>query len=74
MHPMYTQCLQDIKQLFRNPTDKGRERTLPTPDPYTLQKNLDQFLQKWNHAEVEGRRILNEKTLHEIEALRIHIS
>ena len=72
-HPMYMQCLQDVKQLFRDPADKGKDRTLPTPAPDTLITNLDMFVQKWKCAQVDGSRILNENTLHEIEAIRVHI-
>ena len=70
---MYSQCLQDIKQLFRNPTDNGKYRTLSTPAPDILTKNVDSFLLKWDHAHVEGSSILNEKTMREIAAIRVHI-
>ena len=43
-HPLYTQCLQDVKQLFQDPADKGKDHTLPTLAPDTLIKNLDLFL------------------------------
>ena len=72
-HPMYLQCLQDVKQLFRSPCDKAKERTLSTPAPDILIKNMEWFLQKWQHAQVDGHSILNYKTLREIEALRVHI-
>ena len=34
---------------------------------------MEWFLQKWQHAQVDGHSILNYKTLREIEALRVHI-
>ena len=60
-HPLYTQIIKDIKLLFRDPNDTGKDRTLPTPTSDILSQNLDAFITKWKGAEILGSYILNDK-------------
>lgn len=72
-HPLYGQIMKDIKLLFRDPKDTGKERTLPTPTSDVLRQTLDAFIMKWQGAEVQGSYILNDKAKKELKSLRRHI-
>ena len=73
-HPLYYQILKDVKLIFRDPRDTGKERTLQTPDPKVLCERIDTFLAKWNEAEIQGSFILNAKAKKELHSLRTHAS
>ena len=60
--------------LFRDPQDKGQQRSLPTPGVGILKKNLEFFIAKWRDAEVNGWHILNEKVLKELESIKLHVT
>ena len=73
-HPSFYSCKDDLKLVFRHPTDLGRKRTLPTPKPDQLQKNMDRFTQKWSaRTSIHGTQIINEKVLKELNALKQHM-
>ena len=71
-HPLCTAFMRDIPMLFRDQTDKGCHRTLPTPSAAILMKNLNFILTKWTMAEVNGWHIINNKTLKELDSLKVH--
>lgn len=67
--------MKDVKLLFRNPRDKGQQRTLPTPTVDILLKNFEFFITKWKDAQVaDGQHILNDQVLKELKSLKVHIS
>ena len=72
-HPLFYQILKDVKLIFRDPRDSGKERTLPTPAPEVLCERLDSFLAKWQEAEIKGSFVLNAKAKKELHSLRAHI-
>ena len=72
-HAMCKYVMKDVKLLFRDPRDKGRQRTLPTPSIDTLAQNLEFFISKWKDAEVNGCHILNDKVLKTLDSLKVHI-
>ena len=72
-HPLYFQIIKDIKLLFRDPKDSGKNRTLPTPTSDILEKRLDTFIAKWKVAEVQGSHILTDKVKKELASLRVHV-
>ena len=69
-HHLYNQIIKDIKLLFRDPKDTGKDHTLPTPTSDILSQSLDVFLIKWQGAEVQGSYILNDKAKKELKSLR----
>lgn len=73
-HPLCKQIMKDVKLLFRNPQDKGKKRTLPTPAADILNKNFEFFISKWKDAQVDGQPILTDKVLKELQSLLVHIS
>ena len=59
--------------LFANPSDIGKQRTLPTPHKDTLLKNIDNFISKWKDVSTHDWHIINEKTTQELTSLKAHI-
>ena len=72
-HPLCQSIMKDIKLLFRDPSDIGKLRTLPTPDKDILLTNIDNFISKWKVAYTNGWYIINEKTTQELMSLKAHI-
>ena len=72
-HPLYTRMIKDIKLLFRDSKDTGKDRTLPTPTSDILSQHLDAFITKWKGTELQGSYILNDKAKKELKSLRVHI-
>ncbi len=72
-YPLCRQVMKDVRLLFRNCNDKGRQRSLPTPDKDTLLKNIDLFLIKWKDADMNGQKILTDQVLKQISSLKCHI-
>ena len=66
--PLYTQTIKDIKLIFRDPKDTGKDRILPTPTSDILSRSLDAFITKWKGAEVQGSYILNDKAKKELKS------
>ena len=73
-HPMYNQCINELRQIFRVPGDMGTKRTLPTPPPDQLIKNSEKFIEKWKEINFEGVPILNTAAINEINKLKRHMS
>lgn len=71
-HLLYVQVLKDVKLLLRDPRDTGKVRTLPTPAPDVMNRQLDTFITKWKDA-TAGSKVINDKVLKELQALKGHI-
>ena len=68
--------LREFKLVFRSAGDVGERRSLPTPSAQEMEKNLDKFLERWEHISTteEGAScILSKKTKHAISNLKKHI-
>ena len=72
-HPLCKSIMKDIKLLFRDPSDIGKLRTLPTPDKDILINNVEKFISKWKDASSDGWHIINEKVMKELSSLKVHI-
>lgn len=57
--------------VFRDLSDQGKTRHLPTPSP--LRQMWKKFLQRWADSEYDGKKTLNEASLKEIESIRVHM-
>ena len=66
--------MKDVKLLFRDPRDKGQQRTLPTPAADILLNNLRIFMTKWKDAEIDGWFIFSDKVFKQSDSLKVHIS
>ena len=73
-HPLFTQCSADLRLVFRSPDDLGDVRQQSTPSSVQLMENLNSFIRKWSNCECNGWKIINSKTLFQINALKVHIS
>lgn len=71
-HPFLSACLADIKLLWRQSGDIGQKRTKATPAPKQILEQIDGFLTKWKGCEHNGWKLINDKVLVEIQALRLH--
>lgn len=73
-HSLFFDFISSLKLVFRNPSDMGPNREETTPDPTTLENNLDIFVKRWNGVKSdEGNFILTASVLQEINKLRVHI-
>ena len=72
-HPLCQSIMKDIKLLLRDPSDIGKQRTLPTPHKDTLLKNIENFISKWKDVSTHDWHIINEKTMQELTSLKAHI-
>ena len=72
-HPFFYSCMSDLRMVFRLPTDIGNKRTMNSPDNNVMLTNLETFVQKWKDAEHDGKKIITEKVMHQISALKVHI-
>lgn len=73
-HPFLTECLKDLKLVFRQPSDIGARRTQPTPDPSCLITNLDNFVKKWKECTFNEWSLIGDSVLKEVAALKVHIN
>ena len=73
-HHLRKQCMMDWRMVFRDPSDQGERRHSPTPAPDILEKNLDDFLQRWKDVAYKGQAVLNAAALKEIANLRVHVT
>lgn len=46
-HPLRHECMNEFSMVFRDPTDRGAERTKATPAPAVLVAQLNSFIMKW---------------------------
>ena len=72
-HILFYPCMNDLRMVFRDPTDIGKKRTMNTPSSSLMLTNMDNFVSKWKNAEHNGYRILTEKVMGQIHGLRVHI-
>ena len=45
------QMILSLKKNFRKPADKGEQRTMDTPSPEIILKNIDNFMRQWRTVE-----------------------
>ena len=72
-HPLFHQCLRNVKLLWRDPKDLGSTRKMSTPKPEVLMNNIDQFLRKWEHSEMNGAVLVGDAALKQIHAIMVHV-
>lgn len=72
-HPFIFECLNDLKMVFRSPTDIGKQRTKTTPTSSIILKQLNDFIRKWQPCNINGWRIITDLAMKEITGLMIHI-
>lgn len=72
-HALYYPCFNDLQILFRSPGDIGKTRTMDTPYITAMLTNLNTFLIKQACVEHNGRRILTNKVMKQINAPQTHI-
>ena len=72
-HVLYSQCMLDLKLIFRRQDDQGSDRVKETPKIDELLLNLNNFLLKWRSLKDDNEQyILNVEAIHEIEKLKNH--
>ena len=59
--------------IFRDLKDRCSRHQMNTPEPPVLLDNVQQFVKKWENAEMNGWYILNENVLNELCQLKLHI-
>ena len=74
-HSLFSDFISSFKLVFRDPTALGDARLMDTPDPLTLENNLNAFVECWKSVEShDGKKILSCAVLEEINRLRPHIA
>ena len=73
-HPLRKECIADLRMVFRDPTDKGKERKKSTPTSTVLLENMKVFERNWKPACFDGIPVLNDKVSTEISNLKKHIN
>lgn len=63
-----------LKKIFREPADKGEQRTMDTPSPEIILKNIDNFMRHWKTVEFNSIPLLPSSAVHEIEKLEGHVT
>jgi len=63
-----------LKNIVRDPSDIGEQRTKITPSPEVILKNIENFLLQWNKIEVNSTQLLPPAAIKEIEKLKIHVT
>ena len=66
-HPLRRECIEDLRMVFRDPTDQGVKRTKETPSPDVLIKNIRRFEARWKSAQSAGKMILNNAAIKNLE-------
>ena len=64
----------DIKRLFRDPSDIASVRSKDTPSIQVLTQNLENFVKKWKDVTCDGERVLTEGAIQELDKLKKHIN
>ncbi len=72
-HLLFHTCIHDFRMIFRDPTDICKKRTMSTPDAAEIMKNMDNFVVKWKNAEYNGRNILTDNVMEQLQSLCKHI-
>lgn len=73
-HPYFLQCMNDLKLIFRHPTDLGASRTKPTPEPDEIVTNLKLFTDKWKKCVSGDWGLINANVMKEVSSLTLHIN
>ena len=68
------QMILSLKKIFREPADKGEQRTMDTPPPEIILKNIDNFMRQWKTVEFNSIPLLPSSAVHEIEKLKGHVT
>lgn len=68
------QMILSLKNIFREPADKGEQRTMNTPSPEIILKNIDNFMRQWKTVEFNSIPLLPSSAVHEIEKLKGHVT
>lgn len=71
-HPLFMVCVNDLKMVFRDPTDLGLRRTQTTPNPSVCMERLENFIAKWGKCEISGWKVLNDGALKEMSSLKVY--
>ena len=72
-HPFYSQCVNDLRLVFRQKGDYGVKRTQPTPEAAEILKNIEKFVQTWKSVDFNNKRVLNQDAILEVGKLKEHI-
>ena len=72
-HPFFLQCTNDLKMVFRSPTDLGKERKETTPAPAVIIDSLEKFQRKWEYCSSNGWKLVSPKTVHHLSSLKVHV-
>ena len=72
-HPFSLECMNDLKMVYRSPTDIAKQRKQSTPCPAIIMERLEDFITKWHKCELHGWKVLNDAALNEISCLKVHI-
>ena len=73
-HTLRSECMHDLRMVFRDPTDQGTVRLKTTPEPSVLIKSLESFVKKWKDAACNGKKVLSEAAMKETENIKIHMN
>jgi hypothetical protein len=65
--------INDLRMVFRNPSDIGPNRMSNTPSPAAMLENIDKFLKKWKHQKYEEEPVLPGQAIEELRKLKIHV-
>ena len=72
--PLFAKCIQDLRLVFRTTGDYGVHREHCTPESQVMEKNVDDFVQKWTGAvDSSGYSVFTSNTVHETTKLKKHI-
>ena len=72
-HPFSHPCIAAFSKVFRYPEDHGENRTMSTPSPDMIKKNLDDFLSQWKDIAYDKKPVLSSQALQQIVKLKVHI-
>ena len=72
-HPLRNECINDLRLVFRQPSDLGKVRTKETPNPQVILHNMEQFVASWRDAGFKGNPVLSSAAMQEISNLKKHI-
>ena len=62
-----------LRQLFRDPNDRGEQRTMDTPTPEIILENIEIFMRQWSKAEIDSIPLLPSAAVKEIDNLKHHV-
>lgn len=66
--------IRELRLVFRQNMDVGKERKMETPDTDTIRDNFDLFLNKWKQIkDTNNMPVLHEATLKACNNLKVHI-